>query len=329
MKKMINDPDRVVHETIEGVLAAHGDKYARIGETEGLIVQDKKDKVALVIGGGSGHDPMFTLFVGENLADASVNGHIFTSPDPNSIMEAAQAADSGKGVLFVYGNYAGDNLNFEMASEMLEMSGIPNKIVRVMDDIASAPKDRYEDRRGIAGDVFVIKVAGAATAAGLSLEEAYRVTEKAKENTYSIGVGLSGATMPGASEPAFTLPDNEIEFGLGIHGEPGVKRMPLLPADEIVDTLYQYLLDDSGVKAGDKVCTLVNGLGSTTLSELYILNRRLAERLKEDGIQVLDMDVNSYVTCQEMAGASITLFLLDDELEQYYKVPCDSPYYKK
>lgn len=329
MKKIINDPNTVVNETLEGFLAAHGDKYCRIGDIGGMMVREKKDKVALVIGGGSGHEPIFGMFLGENLADATVSGHIFTSPDPNSIVETAKAVDVGKGVLFVYGNYAGDNLNFEMASELLEFSGIPNKIVRIRDDVASAPRDRLEDRRGIAGDVFVVKIAGAATADGLSLEEAACVVEKACDNTFSIGVALSGGTIPGAAAPAFTLPDDEIEFGLGIHGEPGIRRMPLMPADEIVDTLLDHLLEDSGIKAGDRLCTLVNGLGSTTLSELYIMNRRLKERLQECGVTLVDMDVGSYVTCQEMAGASITLLRLDEELERYYNMPCNSPHYKK
>ncbi|MBE6936622.1 MAG: dihydroxyacetone kinase subunit DhaK [Ruminococcaceae bacterium] len=329
MKKLINDPEQVVNETLEGFLAAYGDRIARVGDTGGLVLREKKDKVALVIGGGSGHEPMFSMFVGDGLADASISGHIFTSPDPYSIIETATAADAGRGVLFVYGNYAGDNLNFEMASEMLTMSGTPNRIVRVWDDVASAPKERTEDRRGIAGDLFVVKVAGAATAAGLDLDEAVRVTEKARDNTFSIGVALSGGTIPGAAAPAFTLPEDEIEFGLGIHGEPGIRRAKLLPADEIVEELFSLILADSGIKAGDRVCTLVNGLGSTTLSELYIMNRKLRQLLDGAGIAVHDMVVGSFVTCQEMAGASVTLMRLDEELMGYYDAPADSPYYRK
>jgi dihydroxyacetone kinase len=269
------------------------------------------------------------MFVGKNLADAAACGNIFASPDPNTILKTALSVNKGKGVLFVYGNYAGDNLNFDMAAEMLEDLGVESRTVRVWDDVASAPKERIEDRRGIAGDVFVIKIGGAATGAGLDLDEAYRVTAKARDNTFSIGVALSGGTIPGESEPSFTLPDDEIEFGMGVHGEPGIKRMKLLPADEIVDVLLEKLIEDSAIKKGDLVCTLINGLGSTTLAELFIMNRQLAKRLREKGILIYDMEVNSYITSQEMAGASITLFKLDDELKKYYDMPCWSPYYIK
>jgi dihydroxyacetone kinase len=272
---------------------------------------------------------LFAMFLGENLADAAACGNIFASPDPNTIMKTAMSVEKGKGVLFVYGNYAGDNMNFDMAVELLEDMGIASRTVRVWDDVASAPKDRITDRRGIAGDVFIIKIGGAATGAGLSLEEAYRITAKARDNTFSIGVALSGATIPGEAKPSFELPEDEIEFGMGVHGEPGIKRVKHLPADEIVDTMTEKLLENSGIKSADKVCTLVNGLGSTTLSELYIMNRRLSLILQKKGIVVHDMEVNSYITCQEMAGASITLFKLDDELQKYFDMPCWSPHYSK
>ena len=329
MKKIINAPGDVVLECAEGFVAAYGDQYEMVPETAGIKVKNMKDKPALIIGGGTGHEPMFEFFLGENLADASACGNIFASPDPGTIFRTAMSVDRGQGVLFVYGNYTGDNMNFDMAAEMLEEEGIPSRTVRVTDDIASAPKDRLYDRRGIAGDFFVIRIAGAATASGLSLDEAFRVTEKANQNTFTIGVGLSGATIPGEEKPIFTLPDGEIEFGLGIHGEPGVKRTKLLPADELVDNLYENLLADSGIQAGDCVCCYVNGLGSTTLMELCIMNRRLRQLLERDGIQIHDMEVNSLVTTQEMAGASITLMKVDDELKRYYDMPCTSPYYTR
>jgi dihydroxyacetone kinase len=269
------------------------------------------------------------MFLGENLADAAACGDIFASPDPNTIMKTVMSVQRGKGVLFIYGNYAGDKLNFDMAVEFLQDLGVSCKTVRVWDDVASAPKDRTTDRRGIAGDVFVIKIGGAVTGAGLPLEEAYRVTAKARDNTYSIGVALSGGTIPGETKPSFELPDDEIEFGMGVHGEPGIKRIKLQPADEIVDTLVEKILEDSGIKSGNTVCTLVNGLGSTTLSELFIMNRRLGKVLQEKGIALHDMDVNSYITCQEMAGASITLFKMDEELQNYFDMPCWSPYYSR
>ena len=328
-KKIINDPRSVVDETLEGFLAAHGEHYEKLPDVRGICMKQKKDKTALVIGGGSGHEPMFAFFVGDGLADAAACGNIFASPDPNTILRTAQAVDQGKGVLFVYGNYAGDNLNFDMAAELLESLGVQSKTVRVMDDVASAPKGRITDRRGIAGDFYVIKIAGAATAAGLSLEEAYRVTAKARDNVFSIGIALSGCTLPGEENPIFTLPEDEIEFGMGVHGEPGIKREKLQTADSIVSQLVEKILDESGIQDGDTVCTLVNGLGATSLSELYIINRKLKELLKATGISVYEMEVGSYITSQEMAGASITLFKLDQELKAYYDAPCRCPSYRK
>ena len=207
--------------------------------------------------------------------------------------------------------------------------GVPTRTVRVWDDVASAPAQRIKDRRGIAGDLFVIKIAGAATAAGLSLDEAWRVAAKARDGVFSIGVGLAGAAIPGESEPIFTLPEGEIEFGLGIHGEPGIRRMPLPGADELTDLLVDTLFAETGVSAGDRVCTCVNGLGSTTLMELYIMNRRLRQRLDCAGVEIHDMQVGSYVTSQEMAGASISLLRLDGELAGYFDRPCSSPHYRR
>ena len=327
-KKIINQPDQCVSEAMEGFLAANRE-YVKVEGASAIRVREIREKPAMIVGGGSGHEPLFGYFVGENLADASVAGSVFTSPDPGSILQAAQAVERGKGLLFVYGNYSGDNMNFDMAAEMLGDMGVTVRTVRVWDDVASASKENYQDRRGIAGNVLVIKIAGAACASGLDLEEAYRVACKARDNVFSIGVGLSGATIPGEEQPIFTLSNDEIEYGLGIHGEPGVRRVKLQSADEIAEELVNKLLADSGIQAGDVVCTLVNSLGATTLLELYIINRRLAQLLQERGIHVHDMDVGTYVTSLEMAGASITLMKLDDELRSYYDMPCRSPYYKK
>lgn len=327
-KKIINQPDQCVSEAMEGFLAANRE-YVQVEGASAIRVREIREKPAMIVGGGSGHEPMFGYFVGENLADASVAGSVFTSPDPGSILQAAQAVERGKGLLFVYGNYSGDNMNFDMAAEMLGDMGVTVRTVRVWDDVASASKENYQDRRGIAGNVLVIKIAGAACASGLDLEEAYRVACKARDNVFSIGVGLSGATIPGEEQPIFTLSDDEMEYGLGIHGEPGVRRVKLQSADEIAEELVDKLLADSGIQTGDVVCTLVNSLGATTLLELYIINRRLAQLLQERGIHVHDMDVGTYVTSLEMAGASITLMKLDDELRGYYDMPCRSPYYKK
>lgn len=328
-KKIINDPADVVKEENEGFLAAFGNEFAAVPGVNGLIKKHiPEGKTALVIGGGAGHEPMFGFFLGENMADAAASGNVFASPDPLTIANTARAANRGAGVLFLYGNYAGDNLNFDKAAEILNKEGINVKTIRVWDDIASAPRDRITDRRGIGGDVLMVKIAGAACAQ-LPLNEAYRVAAKARDNLFSIGVGLEGATIPGQKEPIFTLPEDEMEYGLGIHGEPGIRRIKMQSADVIVQNLYDRLVEESGLKEGDVVCTYVNGLGSTTLMELMIMNRKLSKLLKENNITVHDMDVNSLVTTMEMAGASISIMKMDKELLKYYNMSCCSPYYSK
>lgn len=330
MKKIINDdPDKLVEEMLEGYLSAYGNLYQAVPDVNGFVVKNRKDKVALVIGGGSGHEPLFPGFVGNGLADAAAMGNIFASPNPATILEVAKAADNGKGVLFVYGNYAGDNLNFDMAEELANDEGIKTSSVRVWDDIASAPIDRIEDRRGIAGDVFVIKVAGAATDMGLSLEEATRVTKKARDCVRTIGLAVAPGSIPGSNKATFELPEDEIEFGMGLHGEPGVKRTKMMKADELTDIMVENILGDLPFNSGDEVCLLVNGLGSTTLLEMFVVNRRVSQILAQKGIKIYDTMVNSFCTCQEMAGVSITLMRLDDELKKYYDYPASSPFFIK
>ena len=259
MRKIINNPDNVVTEMMEGYIGAYGKYFQKHPEVNGVISkQRRKDKVALVIGGGSGHEPMFSGFVGKGLADAAACGNIFASPDPNTIYQTGKAVDQGKGVIFVYGCYAGDNLNFDMGEEFLNDDGIATTHVRVWDDVASAPKERIEDRRGIAGDVFVIKTAGAACDAGLNLEEVTRITEKARDNTKTIGVATMPAQLPGVDKPIFELPNGEIEYGMGLHGERGVLRTTWQDADILVEKMYSQLMEDAALKTGDEVCVLVN-----------------------------------------------------------------------
>lgn len=330
MRKIINNPDHVVSEMMDGFVSAYSRYYMKHPDVNGVILKKrKKNKVALVIGGGGGHEPMFAGFVGQGLADAAACGNIFASPDPNTIYETAKAVDQGKGVIFVYGCYAGDNLNFDMGEEFLNKDGIQTTHVRVQDDVASAPKDRYEDRRGIAGDVFVVKIAGAACEAGLDLAEVTRVTEKARNNTKSIGVATAPAELPGVGKPIFELPDGMIEYGMGLHGERGVERTTWQDADVLAETMYKQILDDSDLRAGDEVCVLLNGLGSATITELAIVYRKVKQLLDADGIKVYDTDLNNYCTSQEMGGFSITLFKLDEELKKYYDMPCYCPYYAK
>ncbi|WP_221405097.1 dihydroxyacetone kinase subunit DhaK [Apibacter adventoris] len=330
MKEIVNHIDYIIPEVMEGFIGAHSRYYDKVEDVNGILLKNRrKEKVSLVIGGGSGHEPMFGGFVGKGLADAAACGNIFASPDPNTIYQTAMAAHAGKGILFVYGNYAGDNLNFDMAEEMLQDEGIKTATVRVWDDCVSAPKDRIEDRRGIAGDVFMVKIAGAACDAGLSLEEVVKVVEKARENLRSIGIATSPGQIPGNEKPTFELGENEIEFGMGLHGEAGIKRTIMQPADILVETLYENLKQDITLNKGDEVCVLINGLGSTTLIEMSIVYRRVKQLLEADGISVYDADINNYCTSMGMGGFSISILKLDSELKKYYNAPCFCPYYAK
>jgi dihydroxyacetone kinase-like protein len=329
MKKIINKPENVVQEAIEGFINAYNRNLMKIDDVNAIIKKQLKDKVSVVVGGGSGHEPLFIGFVGEGLADGVAIGNVFTAPTPNTIQKVVKAVNRGKGVLFVYGNYAGDVLNFGMAEELLEAEGIKTKTVLVADDVASATEERKRDRRGIAGNVFVIKIAGAASEKGLTLEEVTLITQKASDNTFSIGIATSPGTIPGTKEPSFFLEEDEIEFGMGIHGEHGIKRTKLMPADQLTNEMIEKLLIESKIRAGDEVAVYVNGLGSTTLLELFIINRRLSQILKEKEIKIYDMDINSYCTTQEMGGFSISLLKLDNELKELYDAPAHSPYYNK
>ena len=328
MKKIINESSNVVEEMLEGYIGAYSRLYNRISGINAFTYNERrKGKVSLLIGGGSGHEPLFSGFVGKGLADAAACGNIFASPNPQLVYETAKEIDEGKGVLFIYGNYAGDSLNFDMAEELCDDEGIKTAHVRVWDDCASAPKERIEDRRGIAGDVFVIKVAGAACDEGLELSEVLRITEKARDNINTIGLATAPGSIPGLDKPTFELPENEIEYGMGLHGEPGIERTTMKPADTLVNNMYETIKKEMQLSSADEVCVLVNGLGSTTLLELNIVYRRLAQLLKQDNIRVFDSEVKNFCTCQEMGGFSITILRLDDEIKKYYCKPCFSPYY--
>ncbi len=331
MKKILNaDVSNVVEEMLQGYLLAYRHFYKRVKEYHAIVYRGhRKDKVALVIGGGSGHEPMFTGFCGAGLADGVACGNICASPNPDLVRAAGAAVDQGKGVLFVYGCYAGDNLNFDMGEELLQKEGVRTAHVRVWDDLASAPRERVSDRRGIAGDVFVIKIAGAACEAGLELDEVVRITEKARDRLNTIGVATSPGTLPGNDRPTFELADDEMEFGMGIHGEPGIERTKMQTAQEMVDRMYRELKEEMGLQAGDEIAVLVNGLGSTPLLELNLVYFDLYQHLKEDGIRVYDSEIKTYCTSMEMGGFSISILKLDEELKIYYDMPCYSPYYAK
>jgi dihydroxyacetone kinase-like protein len=324
-KKIINDPRKVVQELLEGLVEASHGRIKPLSTVQALAKTDiPGDKVGLLIGGGSGHEPVFHGFIGDNLADGAACGNIFAAPTPDVILEVTRAVHRGKGVLYLYGNYAGDNMNFDIAAEMAADEGIEVKTVRVWDDVASAPPARVQDRRGIAGDLFMIKVAGGAAATLGSLDEVYRVAVKARDQIRSMGVAVSAGSIPETGEPTFELPADEIEIGMGLHGEPGVSREKLLPADPLVDKMMAKILADLPFAAGDDVALLVNDLGATTMMELLIVNRRARQILRDKGIRVYDTAIGSYCTCQEMAGFSITLLKLDDELKKFYDLPARS-----
>jgi phosphoenolpyruvate---glycerone phosphotransferase subunit DhaK len=325
-KKIINEGKNAVDEMLAGILAAHPKHLASVeGSPRSVIARDgpRPGKVGIVVGGGSGHEPTFLGFVGKGLADAAAVGNVFASPPPDPILECAKAVNGGAGVLFMYGNYAGDVMNFDMAAEMAAMDDIEVRTVLTTDDVASAPRDQVEKRRGVAGNFFVFKAAGAAADMMLSLDECERIARKANDRTFTMGVALGPCSLPQTRKPNFEIGEDEMEIGMGIHGEPGVERGKLQTADAITDAMLDRILEEMQPAKGDRVAVLVNSLGSTPLMELYIMNRRVAERLADIGVSVHATWVGHYCTSLEMAGASVTLFHLDDELQTMLDHPCD------
>lgn len=329
-KKIINDPRQVVAEMIEGMVLANDGRIEKLPNHNAIVRTDLPgEKVALLIGGGSGHEPIFHGLVGRNLGDGAACGQVFAAPSPDTIYEAARTVHRGKGVLFLYGNYAGDNMNFDMAAEMLEDDGIEVRTVRVTDDVAAAPPERTYDRRGVAGDVLMIKIAGGAAAELDSLDEVERVAKKAVANIRSMGVAVSAGSIPETGKPTFELGDDEIEIGMGAHGEAGIARGKLQPADAVADQLMDKILADLPFRRGDEVALLINNLGATTMMEMLIVNRRIRQILEREGIRVHRTDVGTWLTVQEMAGFSVTLLKLDDELKHYLDLPAESLGYSR
>jgi dihydroxyacetone kinase-like protein len=330
VKKIINDPKDVVAELLDGLVKAYHGKIKKLEGVNALVKTNlPENKVGLLIGGGSGHEPLFHGFIGNNMGDGAACGNIFAAPTPDVILAATKALSQGNGVLYLYNNYAGDNMNFDIAAEMAADEGIVTKTVRIHDDVASAPPEQKEERRGIAGDVFIIKISGGAAAVVKDLDEVVRITEKARDNTRSMGVALSAGSLPETGEPTFELPEDEIEIGMGLHGEAGVSRGKMLSANQLVEDMMGRLLSDFPLNRGDEVCLLINNLGSTTMMELLIVNSRINVILEEEGIKVYDTAMGSFCTSQEMAGFSISLTKLDDDLKKYYDMPADSFGFKK
>ena len=330
MKKFINDPYDVVDEMLDGFLDVHK-KYVRKLDTARVVVRTDapvKGKVGIVSGGGSGHKPAFLGFVGNGILDAVAAGEIFTSPPPLACFEAAKAVDGGKGVLFLLGNYAGDVMNFQLAADMAGGAGIEVAQAISTDDVGSGPREEADRRRGVVGSFLCWKAAGARAAAGGSLAECKAAAEKVNANCRTLGVALSPCTVPAKGTPTFTLGEDEMEYAVGHHGEPGTAKIKMLTADEITEKMTLEVLEDLPYKSGDEVAVMINGLGGTPHLELFICYRKVKQMLTERNIEVGRSYVGEFFTGLEMAGFSVTLLKLDDELKELLAAPADTPYYK-
>lgn len=333
MTRLFNDPDDFADEMIDGFVLANSNQVRRV--TGGVVrsTRTTEGTVAVVIGGGSGHYPAFGGIVGQGLAHGAAMGNLFASPSAQQVYSVATAAQRGGGVLLSFGNYAGDVLHFGQAQERLSADGIQTRIVAVTDDISSAPLAEKHKRRGIAGDLTVFKSAAAAAEAGYTLDEVVRVAELANERTRSFGVAFSGCTLPGADAPLFTVPEGRMALGMGIHGEPGIGETDVPTADELAELFVSSLLAElpDGIETaeGARVGLILNGLGTVKYEELFVVYRRVAGLLEAAGITVVDPEVGELVTSFDMAGASLTLFWLDEELEGFWRAPADTPAYRK
>lgn len=332
MKKIINAPDHFVDEFIEGILLAYPTKLKTPGDDNRIMVRadaPQAGKVGIVTGGGSGHLPLFKGYVGTGLCSGVAIGNVFSSPSSDQVYETTKSVDGGAGVLYLYGNYGGDVLNFDLAADLAEMDGIETLTVLGTDDVASQPKAQASDRRGVAGIFFAFKAAGAAAERGDSLAEVARIAQGVVDNTGTMGIGLAPTILPTAGKPTFELPDGEMEIGIGIHGEPGIHRGPLESADAIADRLTAPIFTDLGLNAGDRVAVLVNGLGATPLEELFVLYRRVHQLATSAGLTIEKKYVGEYATSLEMAGASISILKLDDERLELLNAPAESPFFRE
>lgn len=326
MKKLINEVEKVVEESLQGLAKAHADLVKLHPSVRAVLrVDSPKEKVAIISGGGSGHEPMHTGFVGFGMLDAACPGEIFTSPTPDQMYEAAKAVNGGKGVLYIVKNYSGDIMNFQMAADMLASEGIPVEQVIINDDVAVEDSLYTAGRRGVGGTVLAEKIVGAKAEEGASLEEVKKLCERVNANVRSMGMALTSCTVPAAGKPTFELGPDEMEIGIGIHGEPGRQRMKVKTAREIVEMLATAIVEDLPFKAGDEVLAFVNGMGGTPLSELYIVYSDLSDFLEKKGIKIVRNLVGNYITSLEMQGCSITLLRLDEEMKRLWDAPVCTP----
>ena len=328
MKKLINKTENIVREMLEGIAEAHPDILEKITGFNIIKRKTISNKVNIVSGGGSGHEPAHAGYVGYGMLDAAVAGEVFTSPTPDQVLEGIKAVKSEKGVLLIIKNYSGDIMNFEMAADMAEMEDIKVEKVVVNDDIAMEDSTYTTGRRGVAGTVLVHKISGAAAENGLNLDEVKRVAEKTIKNVKTLGMSLGPCIVPASGKESFHLEEDEVEMGLGIHGEPGIHKEKLKTADEHVEYMMEKLLAEQKFLENEKTAVLINGLGATPLMELYIINRKVSEILKNKNIIISETIVGNYMTSLEMPGFSITLLKLDEELEKYLKFKAKTPAYK-
>ena len=326
MKKLINLPDNLVDEALAGVALAHAD-LVRVESPNIVVRKDapRQGKVGVISGGGSGHEPMHGGFVGRGMLDAACPGAVFTSPVPDQMLAATQAVNGGAGVLHIVKNYTGDIMNFELAAELARAEGIDVEAVVIADDVAVKDSLYTAGRRGVGGTVLAEKIVGAAAEAGADLATVKALCEKVQDNVRSMGMALTSCTVPAAGKPTFDIGDDEMEIGIGIHGEPGRERRKLAPADEITEALATPIIEDLPFQSGDRVLAFVNGMGGTPLLELYVVYRKLAEILDGRGVTIARNLVGNYITSLEMAGCSITLLKLDDELIRLWDAPVHTP----
>jgi dihydroxyacetone kinase-like protein len=327
MKKLINATDDVVRESLEGVEAAHGDRLRVVYDPAYVVRADApvQGKVAIISGGGSGHEPMHGGFVGPGMLDGACPGEVFTSPTPDQMLECTKAVDGGAGVLHVVKNYTGDVLNFEMAADLAKGEGIEVESVTTNDDVAVQDSTWTAGRRGVGVTVLLEKIAGAKAAEGASLAEVADVARRVNDQGRSFGIALTSCTVPAAGGPTFEIGDDEVEIGVGIHGEPGRERIRLESADALTERAATAVVDDLPFSSGDNVLAFVNGLGGTPLLELYIVYRALSRFLEGRGIQITRQLVGPYMTSLDMAGMTITLLRMDDELTRLWDAPVDTP----
>jgi len=332
MKTFYNNDENYINEMLEGILNAYPNMLKKVnGEIRAISRADApvNGKVSIVTGGGSGHLPVFMGYVGKGLIDGAAIGNVFASPSMNQMLTLTRVVNGEKGVLYLYGNYGGDIMNFDMAAEMAEEEGIKVKSLLVADDIASEKKGNESARRGVAGLFYAYKIAGACADEGVSLDEVYNTTKSALEGVRSLGVAISPCTVPGASKPSFSLGEEEMEIGMGIHGEAGIRREKRKSADEVTQDMLDLLLDDILINEGEEVSVLVNSLGATPLEELFIIYRKISEMLNEKAIKIYKPYIGRYATSMEMAGFSITLFKLNEKYKKYLDHPVWTPFIKE